>query len=214
MRHWDGAWHNTNSSMEGTAIARQLKSGDRFFRGKTVRLLSENNEQLGLMSYEAALDKAAAAGLDLVEVAGKAEPPVVRIMDYGKYLYQESRRQREAKKNQVQQKVKEVKIHPSTDTNDLATKARQAIEFLKKGDKVKVIMFFRGREMAHQEIGEQLLQTMLDKLSEVSVLEGPPKLIGRQIIASVAPKPAGPAPKQPKAPRPAAKGEDDASAKE
>ena len=174
--------------MEGTAIARQLKSGDRVFRGKTVRLLSENNEQIGMMSFEEALERAAAAGLDLVEMASKVEPPVVRIMDYGKYLYQESRRQREAKKNQVQQKVKEVKLHPSTDTNDLATKARQAIDFLKKGDKVKVIMFFRGREMAHQEIGEQLLATMLDKLSEVSVLDGPPKLIGRQIIASVSPK--------------------------
>ena len=155
-----------------------------------------------MMSFEEALDKANDAGLDLVELASKADPPVVRIMDYGKYLYQESRRQREAKKNQVQQKVKEVKIHPSTDTNDLATKARQAIEFLKKGDKVKVIMFFRGREMAHQEIGEQLLATMLEKLSDVSVLEGPPKLIGRQIIASVAPKTTGAANKAPKQPKP------------
>lgn len=176
--------------MEDTAIARQLKSGDRFFRGKTVRLLSENNEQLGMMTFEEALERANAAGLDLVEMASKVEPPVVRIMDFGKYMYQESRKQREAKKNQVQQKVKEVKLHPSTDTNDLATKVRQAIEFLKKGDKVKVIMFFRGREMAHQEIGEQLLATMIEKLSEVSVVDAPAKLIGRQIIATLAPKPA------------------------
>ncbi len=174
--------------MEDTAIARQLKSGDRVLRGKTVRLLSETNEQLGMFSFEEALERAAEAGLDLVELASKGEYPVVRIMDYGKYLYQESRRQREAKKNQVQQKVKEVKFHPSTDTNDFETKVRQAIEFLRKGDKVKVSVFFRGREMAHVEIGERLLNTMLERLAEVASVDVPPKLVGRQIIATVSPK--------------------------
>lgn len=187
--------------MEDTAIARQLKSGDRLFRGKTVRCLSESNEQLGLMSFEEALQRADDADLDLVEMASKVEPPVVRIMDYGKYLYQESRRQREAKRNQTQQKVKEVKLHPTTDSNDLETKVRQTIEFLKKGDKVKVVMFYRGREMAHQEIGEQLLATMLEKLSEYSVLDAAPKLVGRQIIATIAPKPAGSSGKSSKQPK-------------
>lgn len=177
-----------NDSMEDTAIARQLKSGDRALRGRTVRLLSETNEQLGIVSFEEALDRASAANLDLVELASKGEHPVVRIMDYGKYLYQESRRQREARKNQVQQKVKEVKLHPGTDTNDFETKARQAIEFLRKGDKVKVIMQFRGREMAHQDIGERLLLEMLEKLSEVCVVDAAPKLMGRQIMATVSPK--------------------------
>lgn len=201
---------NKNLYVEGTPIARQLKIGDRFLRGKTVRLLSETNEQLGMVSFEDALSKAAAAGLDLVEMAAKVEPPVCKIMDWGKYQYQEARRQREAKRKQVQQKVKEVKFHPSTDTNDLATKTRQAIEFLKRGDKVKVIMFFRGREMAHQEIGEQLLKTVLEGLSEVSVIDAAPKLIGRQIIAVVAPKSTKAGGSKPQASQPKASDETDA----
>ena len=175
-------------SMEDTPIARQLKSGDRFFRGKTVRLLSETNEQLGLMSFEDALNRAAAAGLDLVEMASKVEPPVCKIMDFGKFQYQESRRQREAKKKQVQAKVKEVKLHPNIDENDLSIKVKHGLEFLEKGDKVKVIVTFRGREMAHTEIGDELMKRVLESLSERSVIDAAPKLMGRNIIAVLAPK--------------------------
>ena len=174
--------------MEDTAIARQLKSGDRFFRGKTVRLLSETNEQLGLMSFEDALNRAAAVGLDLVEMASKVEPPVCKIMDFGKFQYQESRRQREAKKKQVQAKVKEVKLHPNIDENDLSIKVKHGLEFLEKGDKVKVIVTFRGREMAHTEIGDELMKRVLEALSERSVVDAAPKLMGRNIIAVLAPK--------------------------
>ena len=153
-----------------------------------MRLLSETNEQLGLMSFEDALNRAAAAGLDLVEMASKVEPPVCKIMDFGKYQYQESRRQREAKKKQVQAKVKEVKLHPNIDENDLSIKIKHGLEFLEKGDKVKVIVTFSGRWMAHTEIGDNLMKRVLEALAERSVVDSAPKLMGRNIIAVLAPK--------------------------
>ncbi|MCR5382628.1 MAG: translation initiation factor IF-3 [Lentisphaeria bacterium] len=140
------------------------------------------------MSFEDALNRAAALGLDLVEMASKVEPPVCKIMDFGKYLYQESRRQREAKKKQVQAKVKEVKLHPNIDENDLSIKIKHGIEFLEKGDKVKVIITFRGREMAHTEIGDELMKRVLDAMSERGAIDSPAKLMGRNIIAVLAPK--------------------------
>ena len=165
-----------------------------------MRLLSETNEQLGLMSFEDALNRASAQGLDLVEMASKVEPPVCKIMDFGKYLYQESRRQREAKKKQVQAKVKEVKLHPNIDENDLSIKIKHGIEFLEKGDKVKIIVAFRGREMAHTEIGDELMKRVLEAMAERGAIDAPPKLMGRNIIAVLAPKgqggkPSGGAPK-------------------
>lgn len=153
-----------------------------------MRLLSETNEQLGLMSFEDALNRATAAGLDLVEMASKVDPPVCKIMDFGKFLYQESRRQREAKKKQVQAKVKEVKLHPNIDENDLSIKIKHGIEFLEKGDKVKVIVTFRGREMAHTEIGDELMKRVLESFAECGVIDAAPKLMGRNIIAVLAPK--------------------------
>lgn len=151
--------------------------------------MSETNDQLGLMSFEEALNRASAAGLDLVEMATKVEPPVCKIMDFGKFQYQESRRQREAKKKKVQSKVKEVKLHPNIDDNDLSIKIRHGIEFLQKGDKVKVMVTFRGREMAHTELGDDLMKRVMDAFSEVGVIDSPPKLMGRNIIGIVAPKP-------------------------
>ena len=156
-----------------------------------MRLLSETNEQLGLMSFEDALNRASALGLDLVEMASKVEPPVCKIMDFGKYLYQESRRQREAKKKQVQAKVKEVKLHPNIDENDLSIKIKHGIEFLEKGDKVKIIVAFRGREMAHMEIGYELMKRVLEAMAERGAIDAPPKLMGRNITAVLAPKSQG-----------------------
>ena len=146
-----------------------------------MRLLSETNEQLGLMSFEDALNRASALGLDLVEMASKVEPPVCKIMDFGKYLYQESRRQREAKKKQVQAKVKEVKLHPNIDENDLSIKIKHGIEFLEKGDKVKIIVAFRGREMAHMQSSKHILDDFAEALADVAVVEKAPKIEGRSM---------------------------------
>ncbi|HOG49566.1 MAG TPA: translation initiation factor IF-3 [Lentisphaeria bacterium] len=169
-------------------MARQLKFGDRFFRGRTVRLISDTNEQLGLVSFEEALERARVAGLDLVEIAGKVEPPVCRIMDYGKHQYEESKRLREAKRKQVQQKVKEVKLHPNIDDNDLNTKTRHVIEFLSKGDKVKILLVYRGREMAHPEIGQQVVERLLKAVGDAAVIDSPPRLLVRNYQLILAPK--------------------------
>lgn len=134
------------------------------------------------------MERARAAGLDLVEMAGKVEPPVCRIMDYGKYQYEEGKRQREAKRKQIQQKVKEVKLHPNIDDNDFNTKTRHVIEFLAKGDKVKVLLVYRGREMAHPEIGQQVVERLIKTVGEVAVVDSPPKQLGKNYQLILAPK--------------------------
>ena len=152
-------------------------------------MLSDTNEQLGLVSFEEALERARVAGLDLVEIAGKVEPPVCRIMDYGKHQYEESKRLREAKRKQVQQKVKEVKLHPNIDDNDLNTKTRHVIEFLAKGDKVKVLLVYRGREMAHPEIGQQVVERLLKGVGDAAIIDSSPRQLGRNYQLILAPKP-------------------------
>ncbi len=134
------------------------------------------------------MERARAAGLDLVEVAGKVDPPVCRIMDYGKHQYEESKRQREAKRKQVQQKVKEVKLHPNIDDNDLNTKTRRVVEFLSKGDKVKILLVYRGREMAHPEIGQQVVERLLNAVGDAAVIDSPPRQMGRNYQLILAPK--------------------------
>ena len=168
---------------------RQLRMGDRFLRGKQVRLISQNNEQVGIVSFEEALRRAQQVGLDLVEMPSKAEFPVCRIMDYGKYMFDESKRQREAKKAQVQSKVKEIKLHATIDENDFQVKYRKVVEFLQKGDKVRVLLTYRGREMAHPEIGEQVMNRMLKSVEEMSNLDSPPKKMGKNITAVLSVKP-------------------------
>ncbi len=153
-----------------------------------MRLISDKNEQLGLVIFEEALERANAEGLDLVEIAGKVDPPVCRIMDYGKHQYQESKRQRDAKKKQVQQKVKEVKLHPNIDDNDLNTKARRVLEFLEDKDKVKVVLVLRGREMAHPEIGQQVVDKLLKIIGDVGMVDAPPRWMGRNYQLILAPK--------------------------
>ena len=168
---------------------RQLKAGDRFFRGKNVRLISQTNEQLGIIPFEAALNRAEEAGLDLVEVQAKAEPPVCRIMDYSKYQFDESKRQRENRKTQVQPKLKEIKLHANIDENDFQIKSRRVVDFLTRGDKVRVLLVFRGREMTHTEIGQQVIDRLLKSVETIANIDNPPKLVGKSIITILSVKP-------------------------
>ena len=153
-----------------------------------IRLIGVESEQLGIVSLREALAKAEEADLDLVEIAPQAQPPVCRIMDYGKFKYQESKKQHEAKLKQKQIQVKEVKFRPGTDENDYQVKLRSLVRFLGEGDKAKVTLRFRGREMAHQEFGLELLKRVENDLLEYGVVEQFPKLEGRQMIMVLAPK--------------------------
>ncbi len=151
-------------------------------RDKEIRLVSEDGEQLGIMSAKDALKMAKEAGLDLVKVAPTAKPPVCKIVDYGKYRYEMARREKEAKKKQKITEIKEIHLSPNIDVNDLTTKANQARKFLEKGNKVKVALRFRGREMAHMATGKEVLDSFFEKLSDIAVVEKPAKLEGRSMI--------------------------------
>ena len=157
-------------------------------RDKEIRLVGEDGEQLGIMSAKDALKMAKEANLDLVKIAPTAKPPVCKIVDYGKYRYEQARREKEAKKKQKTTEVKEIQLSPNIDVNDLTTKANQARKFLKKGNKVKVALRFRGREMAHMATGKEVLDTFLEKVSDVAVVEKPAKLEGRSMIMVLAEK--------------------------
>lgn len=161
---------------------------------REVRVIDENGEQLGILPTRQALDTARERGLDLVEVAPNAIPPVCRLMDYGKYRYEQSRRDRESRKNQKTTELKEVRIKPKIDEHDLATKSRQALRFLEEGDKVKLTVMFRGREMAHPDIGRDLLLQMADQVGGVAIVEQPPRLEGRNMTMMLTPKKAPPPP--------------------
>ncbi|MGC3964872.1 MAG: translation initiation factor IF-3 [Rhodocyclaceae bacterium] len=153
-----------------------------------VRLVGQDNEQLGIVPTHQALAMAEEAGVDLVEIAPQARPPVCRLMDFGKFKYQEAKRAHEAKLKQKQIQLKEVKFRPGTDDNDYNIKLRNMTRFLADGDKVKVTLRFRGREMAHQEFGIRLLERIKADLDEHAAVEQFPKLEGRQMIMVVAPK--------------------------
>jgi len=144
-------------------------------------------EQLGVISIRAALQMAEEAGVDLVEIAPMAKPPVCRIMDYGKFKYQEQKRAHEAKLKQKQVQVKEVKLRPGTDENDYQIKLRNMTRFLEEEDKVKVTLRFRGREMAHQEFGMRQLERIKNDLEAVGQVEQMPKMEGRQMIMIIGP---------------------------
>ena len=157
-------------------------------RDKEIRLVGEDGEQLGIMSAKDALKMAKEAGLDLVKIAPTAKPPVCKIVDYGKYRYEQARREKEAKKKQKVTEVKEIHLSPNIDVNDLTTKANQARKFVEKGNKVKVALRFRGREMAHMATGKEVLDTFFEKVSDVAVVEKPAKLEGRNMIMVLAEK--------------------------
>jgi translation initiation factor IF-3 len=153
-----------------------------------VRLSGVDNEPLGIVSLAEALRLSEEAEVDLVEIAPTAEPPVCRLMDYGKFRYQEQKRAHETKLKQRQIQVKEIKFRPATDENDYLTKVRKLGEFLEEGDKAKVTMRFRGREMAHQELGLKVLERIKSDLEAVSQVEAMPKLEGRQMIMVLTPR--------------------------
>ena len=167
-------------------------------RAREVRVIDDQNAQLGIMPPQQALRIAEERGLDLVEVAPTANPPVCRIMDYGKYLYQLNKKLHEAKKHQKNIVVKEVKFRPNTDEHDYEFKKNHIIRFLKQGDKVKATVFFRGREIVHQSIGRALLDRLVEELAEIGAVEARPKMEGPNLIAIFAPKAGGaPSPKPP-----------------
>ena len=150
-------------------------------RDKEVRVIAENGDQLGVMPVKEAMKLAQEAELDLVKIAPKAQPPVCKIIDYGKYRYELARKEKEAKKKQKTVEVKEVRISPNIDTNDLNTKVNNAKKFIAKGNKVKVTLRFRGREMAHMQQSKHILDDFAEMLAEVAVVEKPTKLEGRSM---------------------------------
>jgi len=157
-------------------------------RCKEVRLVGVDGEPIGVVPIEEALDRALKAGVDLVEISPNAEPPVCRIMDFGKFLYEKSKSQKEQKKKQKQVQIKEIKFRPGTDEGDYQVKLRNLIRFLEDGDKAKVTLRFRGREMAHQDLGLNVLERVKSDLEELAVVESFPKVEGRQAVMMLAPK--------------------------
>ncbi len=150
-------------------------------------MTDSNGEQLGIVSLKEALQKAEDADLDLVEIAPQAKPPVCRIMDYGKFLFEEGKKKAEARKKQKQIQVKEVKFRPGTEEGDYQVKLRNLVRFLESGNKTKVSLRFRGREMAHQDLGLKLLERVAADLDEISSVEQRPKKEGRQMIMVLSP---------------------------
>ena len=157
-------------------------------RDKEVRLIGEDGEQIGIVSVKEAMQMAREADLDLVKISPNAKPPVCKIIDYGKFRYEQMRKDKEAKKKQKMMETKEVRLSPNIDVNDLNTKANQARKFLGKGDKVKVSLRFRGREMAHVNVGKEILDSFYEKLSDIAVVDKPAKLEGRSMVMFLAEK--------------------------
>ena len=154
----------------------------------SVRLIDKNGEMVGIVPTRQAIAAAEEAGLDLVEISPNADPPVCKLLDYGKYKYEQQKKMNEARKKQKIIEVKEVKLRPNIDDNDYDVKMRGARRFLEDGDKVKVTMRFRGREMMHQDLGMNVLMKVRDQLEELSKVEQMPKLEGRQMVMVLAPR--------------------------
>jgi len=152
-----------------------------------VRLIEEGR-QLGILPLNEAMTIAAKAGLDLVEIAPNADPPVCRVMDYGKYRYQQSKKLQDARKSQTTIQIKEIRLRPKTEEHDLEVKIRHIKKFLQQNDKVKITMMFRGREIAYSDLGRKIMETIRDALDEVGAMEMQPKLEGRNMIMIVVPK--------------------------
>ncbi|GEO81054.1 translation initiation factor IF-3 [Pararhodospirillum oryzae] len=161
---------------------------NREIRIPEVRLIDENGENVGVVPTREALFRAESAGLDLVEISPNADPPVCKILDLGKFKYEAQKKKNEAKKKQKVIEIKEIKIRPNIDDHDYDVKMRAARKFLEDGDKVKVTLRFRGREMAHQDIGMGVLKRVSDDVAELAKVEQHPKLEGRQMIMVMAPK--------------------------
>ena len=151
-------------------------------RDREIRLIGEDGEELGILSARDAMKLAREANLDLVKIAPTAKPPVCKIIDYGKYRYEQARREKEARKKQKTIEVKEIRLSPNIDTNDLNTKVNQARKFVSGGNKVKVAVRFRGRELAHTAVGKTILEDFAQKLSDIAVIDKPAKLEGKSMV--------------------------------
>lgn len=160
---------------------------NREIRADRLRVITEDGEQLGVLTLRDALVRAEEAGLDLVEIAPTATPPVAKIIDYGKFRYLQQKKEKDSKKAQVQIKVKEIKVKPNIDTHDFQTKVKHAREFLLKGNKVRITCVFRGREMLHLELGEKIVNQFCQEVSDIAALEARPKLLGRAMSTTIAP---------------------------
>ncbi|MEE9591360.1 MAG: translation initiation factor IF-3 [Thermodesulfobacteriota bacterium] len=160
---------------------------NRAIRAQNVRVIDQEGKQLGVLGIQDAIKTAEEAGLDLVEISGGADPPVCKIMDYGKYKYQQSKKAHTAKKKQSVIVVKEMRMRPRTDEHDLQYKLRNIKKFLESGNKVRVFILFRGRELAHTELGRKMLDRVADELKDVSTVEQHPKREGRRMIMVFAP---------------------------
>ena len=176
-------WRCFRISKQGHQINEEI-------RDKEVRLVSETGEQLGIMSAQEALERAVEANLDLVKISPTANPPVCKLMDYGKFKFEQTKREKEARKYQHIVEIKEVRMSPSIDVNDFNVKLRNAQKFLAEGNRVKVTVRFRGREMAHTNIGQDLLVKFAEDCGEVAVMDKSPKLEGRHMSIFLSPKPA------------------------
>ena len=170
------------------AIAKPTVNINRAIRSREVRVIGAEGEQLGILTIQDALAAAETQQLDLVEVSPTAVPPVCRIMDYGKFKYQQSKKLQEAKKKQVQVVVKEVKLRTKTDEHDLMFKIKHVRRFLEEGNKAKITLMFRGREITHMDLGQKVLERVIAELEDVAVVEARPKMEGRSMFLIVAPK--------------------------
>lgn len=165
-------------------------------KAKEVRLVSPEGEQLGIVSLRDALKAAAERGLDLVEVAPTAKPPVCRIMDYGKYKYEQAKKEKEAKKKQKISELKEIKVRPTIDDHDFEVKLRNARRFLEDGDRVRIVVMFRGREISHLDLGKDILERFARGVVELAIVEKPPKVEGKNMTMTLAPKAQAAPPKE------------------
>ncbi len=188
MYKWVDFAHFFNLFWRCFIIAIKECSINEEIKAKEVRLIDVDGSQLGVMSIKDAMSKAEERNLDLVEISPQAVPPVCKIMDYGKYRFEQSKREKETKKNQKIVNIKEVKMSPSIDVHDFNTKVNQASKFLKAGDKVKITVKFRGRELHHTSLGQELLERVAVALREVGNVEKQAKLEGRNMAMVVAPK--------------------------
>lgn len=175
--------------MRSTTIQPKESRINEGIRSREVRVVDPDGAQLGVLPIAQALAEAAQRGLDLVEVAPEANPPVCRIMDFGQYKYQQARRLKEARKKQTVIQVKEVKMGPKTDTHDFDFKAKHVRRFLEDGNKAKVTVRFKGREMAHTQLGWKMLEKMTQTVADIGVVENNPRLEGRMLSMIIAPKP-------------------------
>ncbi len=187
------------------AISKVTHQLNEEIRDKEIRLISDTGEQLGIVSAEEALRIAEERGLDLVKISAQAVPPVCKLMNYGKYRFEQSKREKEARKNQHVVEIKEIRMSPGIDVGDFNTKLKNAQKFLNDGDRVKVSIRFRGREMAHTEIGADLLKDFAEKCAVIANMDKAPKLEGRNMSMFLSPKPVVPPkkPAKPKQPKPA-----------